>query len=123
MKKVLLLFTVCCMGVSSLNAQSDYKKWLKSEKKDATYTRKEIKKAAKEYAELIYEDAKEVFKERDNFADKSVKKKVFGANYPKLSYSGGKELKVEYDDRIDYYRFENDNFSYCGSVKKIKEHK
>ncbi|MBQ8153210.1 MAG: hypothetical protein IJ069_05975 [Prevotella sp.] len=75
MKKVLLLFAVCCMGVSSLNAQSDYKKWLKSEKKDATYTRKEIKKAAKEYAELIYEDAKEVFKERDNFADKSVKKK------------------------------------------------
>ncbi|MBQ9231232.1 MAG: hypothetical protein IJ190_08645 [Prevotella sp.] len=75
MKKALLLLALCCIGWSNVNAQSEYKKWLKSEKKDATYTRKEVKKAAKEYAELIYEDAKEVFKQRENFASKSIKKK------------------------------------------------
>jgi hypothetical protein len=46
MKKLLLL-AVCCMGLSNMNAQSVYKKWVKSEKNDATYTRKEVKKAAK----------------------------------------------------------------------------
>ena len=74
MKKLLLL-AVCCIGLSNTSAQSVYKKWVKSEKSDATYTRKEVKKAAKEYAELIYEDAKEVFKVREDFAEKSLKKK------------------------------------------------
>ena len=74
MKKLLLL-AVCCIGLSNTSAQSVYKKWVKSEKSDATYTRKEVKKAAKEYAELIYEDAKEVFKVRKDFAEKSLKKK------------------------------------------------
>lgn len=74
MKKVLLL-TVCFIGLSSVNAQTVYKKWVKSEKNDATYTRKEVKKAAKEYAELIYEDAKDIFKSREDFASKSLKKK------------------------------------------------
>ena len=74
MKKLLLL-TVCCISLGSANAQSRYKDWVKSEKKDATYTRKEVKKAAKEYAELIYEDAKQVFKEREDYAKKSLKKK------------------------------------------------
>ena len=73
MKKLLLL-TVCCISLGSANAQSRYKDWVKSEKKDATYTRKEVKKAAKEYAELIYEDAKQVFKEREDYAKKSLKK-------------------------------------------------
>ena len=59
MKKLLLL-TLCFIGLSNANAQSRYKEWVKAEKKDATYTRKEVKKAAKEYAELIYEDAKDV---------------------------------------------------------------
>lgn len=74
MKKLLLL-TLCCISLGSANAQSRYKDWVKSEKKDATYTRKEVKKAAKEYAELIYEDAKQVFKEREDYAKKSLKKK------------------------------------------------
>jgi len=74
MKKFLLL-ALCCIGVGNISAQSNFKKLLESEKKSATYSRKEVKKAAKEYADMIYEDAKEVFKEREDFAKKSMKKK------------------------------------------------
>ena len=51
MKKILLL-AVSCFCVSVVNAQSEYKKWVESEKKESTYTSKEIKKAAKEFAPL-----------------------------------------------------------------------
>ena len=48
---------------------------------------------------------------------KAVTKKP-APDYPKLIYPGGKELNVEYEDRVDYYRFEDGKFLYCGSVKK-----
>ena len=63
------------MSLCNVHAQSEFKRLLESEKRDATYSRKEVKKAAKEYADLIYEDAKEVFKKREDFTDKSPKKK------------------------------------------------
>ena len=75
MKKLLLL-AVCCIGLSNANAQSGFtKKLAKAEKKDASFTMKEVKKAAKEYAEMISEDAEEVFKVRKDFEEKSLKKK------------------------------------------------
>jgi len=76
MKKFLLL-VLGCIVLGNAHAQSEYKRWMESEKKDATYTTKEIKKAAKEYTELIYEEAKRenVFKTREDFVDKSLKKK------------------------------------------------
>ena len=74
--KRLLLLTVCCIGWSIMNAQSGFSKRLaKTEKKDASFSMKEVKKAAKEYAEMISEDAKEVFKVRKDFMEKSLKKK------------------------------------------------
>jgi hypothetical protein len=75
MKKLLLL-AVCCIGLSNANAQSGFtKKLAKADKKDTSFTMKEVKKAAKEYAEMISEDAKEVFKVRKDFEEKSLKKK------------------------------------------------
>lgn len=74
--KRLLLLAVCCIGWSIMNAQSGFtKKLAKTEKKDASFSMKEVKKAAKEYAEMISEDAKEVFKVRKDFVEKSLKKK------------------------------------------------
>ena len=94
MKKILLL-AVSCFCVSVVNAQSEYKKWVESEKKESTYTSKEIKKAAKEYTELIYEEAKRenVFKNREDFVKKSLKKKE---NF----------LLDEYARRIQEYRIQ-----------------
>ena len=57
MKKLLLL-VLSCFTLSNVNAQSDYKRFMESEKKGSSYSTKEIKKAAKEYTELIYEEAK-----------------------------------------------------------------
>ena len=52
-----------------------------------------------------------------NHKPKQIKKRVENT-YPKLLYTGGNELQAEYDDRVDYYRFEEGKFTYCGSVKK-----
>lgn len=69
---LLLLFIIC----TSVEAQSYYKQWLKQERKDATYSKKEIKKAAKEYAKMIYENAKKVKAEREDWVKMSEKKKA-----------------------------------------------
>ena len=52
----LLLLAVSCFTLSNAFAQSEYKRWMESEKRGSTYSTKEIKKAAKEYTELIYEE-------------------------------------------------------------------
>lgn len=76
MKKLLLL-AVSCFILSNVNAQSEYKRWMKSELKESTYTTKEIKKAAKEYMEMIYDEAKngKVMDKRKDFLDKKLKKR------------------------------------------------
>ncbi|MBO4718680.1 MAG: hypothetical protein J5658_02295 [Prevotella sp.] len=76
MKKLLLL-AVCCIVLSNVNAQSEYKKWMQSEQKESTYSTKEIKKAAKEYTDIIYEEAKsgKIMEKRKDFLDKKLKKR------------------------------------------------
>ena len=76
MKKLLLL-VLSCFTLSNVNAQSDYKRFMESEKKGSSYSTKEIKKAAKEYTELIYEEAKngKVMEFRKSFLEKKLKKK------------------------------------------------
>ena len=63
-------------GLCFANAQALYKMYEKQEAKDATYTKKEKKKNLKEYSKLIYEDAKEEFKERKDWVKYSEKKKT-----------------------------------------------
>ena len=76
MKKILLL-AMTCFTLSNVNAQSEYKNWIKSEQRQSTYSTKEIKKAAKEYTELIYDEAKrdKVMEKRKDFLDKKLKKR------------------------------------------------
>lgn len=76
MKKLLLL-AVCCFTLGNVNAQSEYKRWMKTEQKESTYSTKEIKKAAKEYMEMIYEEAKDgdIMKDRRDFLKKKIKKR------------------------------------------------
>ena len=91
----LLLLAVSCFTLSNAFAQSEYKRWMESEKRGSTYSTKEIKKAAKEYTELIYEEAKKdnVFKKREDFMDKSLKKRE---NF----------LLDEYAKQVQQYRFQ-----------------
>lgn len=76
MKKLLLL-ALSCFTLSNANAQSEYKRWVQSEKKESTYSTKEIKKAAKEYIDIIYEEAKDgkIMEKRRDFLKKKLKKK------------------------------------------------
>lgn len=76
MKKYILGFLLLFMFCATASAQSYYKQWLKQEKRDATYSKKEIKKAAKEYAKLIYENAKELKKARKDWVEMSEKRKA-----------------------------------------------
>lgn len=75
--KNLIFLTLCCFCLSNANAQSTYKRFMESERNESTVSSKEMKKAAKEYTDLIYEEAKRdnVFKKREDFLDKSLKKK------------------------------------------------
>ena len=76
MKKLLLL-AVGCFTLSSVNAQSEYKNWIKSEQRESTYSTKEIKKAAKEYTDIIYQEAKDgkIMEKRKDFLNKKLKKR------------------------------------------------
>lgn len=76
MKRLVLMAILLLTGLYFANAQALYKMYEKQEAKDATYTKKEKKKNLKEYSKLIYEDAKEVFKERKDWMKSSEKKKT-----------------------------------------------
>lgn len=76
MKKYLLQILLMFFVVGNLSAQSYYKMWAKQERKDATFTKREIKKAAKEYAKLIYEDAKKQKEIREDWVRMSEKKQI-----------------------------------------------
>lgn len=76
MKRYLLMAISVFIGICSAEAQIIYKKYEKQEAKDATYTKKEKKKNLKEYSKLIYDDAKDVFKERKDWMKLSDKKKA-----------------------------------------------
>lgn len=75
MKHLLLITILLLAGCCSANAQALYKMYEKQEAKDASYTKKEKKKNLKEYSKLIYEDAKNEFKERKDWMKLSEKKK------------------------------------------------
>lgn len=92
MTKKLALFTLFCILYSmSANAQSEYKKWVKEETKDKTYSKREVKRATKDYAALIYENSEEIFEEREDYMKSSPKKR-------------DKQMKEEFTRRIKDYR-------------------
>jgi len=75
MKHLFLLVFLLMTGGGMAYSQAIYKMYEKQEAKDSAYSKKEKKKNLKEYSKLIYDDAKEIFNERKDWAKSSEKKK------------------------------------------------
>lgn len=135
-KRLFFLFIASFFLLSNIQAQSEYKKWVKEEKKDKTYSKREVKRATKEYAELIYENSKEVFKWREDFMDKSPKKrdkaikdefalrirafraarfKVENKSMPSLEDQAMEEIRMAWDFDGDYFPRNIEGQSKCVS--------